>query len=460
MSIYAPRTFTRGLALLTCLAACAGEEPTTQHKVADADAKSWLHARTLRRHAAAANRAACRYEAGALPADTLDGRAPHGDAIPIDHFVVVLQENRSFDHYFQMLTQRGVPDADVAPADFSNPDADASMQATIFHETDYCEKDVPHDAHGEAIQYADGTLSGFIASAMQNPHVLGYYDESDLPYYYALARNFALGDHYFAALLGPTWPNRMFMQSGSSFGKVGNNSAGEEVMTIYHQLQESGHSWIIYSDTKVFEESMYPGLRDEPGEHFASMEQFYADAQSGNLPAFAWVESQLRVDSTGTDEHPPADVQIGQHWVASVIGALFASPNWSSSALFWTYDENGGFFDHVPPPDACPPTAADATNSAFTRYGLRVPFVVVSPWARAQHVSHEVLSHTSVLRMVQARFELPALSARDANSQPPFDLFDFSAPSFATPPELPEAVIDADELARCKQAYPRKPKSP
>jgi phospholipase C len=458
MSKYAPRKFARALALVVGVAACASEETETQHKVGDAQAKSLLHARALRMRPPAANRAACRYEAGALPAETLDRRAPHADAIPIDHFIVVLQENRSFDHYFQMLPQRGVPDADVAPPDFSNPTPDAGTPTSIFHETDYCEKDVPHDAEREETQYADGTLSGFIESAMQNPHVLGYYDEPDLPYYYALARTFALGDHYFSALLGPTWPNRMFMESGSSFGKLGNNSVGDETATIYHQLQQSGHSWVIYSDTKVFEESMYPGLRDEAGAHFASMKQFYADAQAGDLPAFAWVESQLRVDSTGDDEHPPADIQIGQQWVTRVIAALFASPNWSSSALFWTYDENGGFFDHVPPPHACPPTAADASNDAFKRYGLRVPFVVVSPWAKPHYVSHDVLSHSSLLRMVQARFELPALSARDANAQAPFDLFDFSAPSFAMPPDLPEAVVDADELASCKQAYPRKAK--
>jgi phospholipase C len=458
MSKYAPSTWFCGMTLLLCGAGCeqrAHEAPRNAHVES---AHIEIARGALRARSPAQNRAECRYAAGDLPAETLDRRAPHGDTIPIDHFVVVMQENRSFDHYFQMLPQRGVEAADVAPADFSDPDPDAGGPTGIFHETQYCETDVPHDATGEATQYADGMLNGFLQSARQNMHVLGYYDEPDLPYYYALARTFAIGDRYFCGLLGPTWPNRMFMQSGTSFGLNGNGAPDpdSELISIYHQLQTSGQSWMIYADGQIFEDVIYPRLRSEPGQHFATMKQFYADAMSGNLPAFAWVESQLKADSSGTDEHPPADIQLGQHFVAQVISALFSSPNWSSSALFLTYDENGGFFDHVPPPPACPPTLDDAPSGAFSQYGLRVPFIVVSPYARAHYVSHDVLSHTSVLRMVQARFDLPALTARDANSQAPFDLFDFSAPSFAVPPSLPDAVIDADELARCKQTFVRK----
>jgi phospholipase C len=138
--------------------------------------------------------------------------------------------------------------------------------------------------------------------------------------------------------------------------------------------------------------------------------------------------------------------------VARVIDALMNSPAWAHSALFLMYDEPGGFFDHVPPPPACPPDEAEPlleprhVRARFDRLGMRTPFIVVSPFARAHYVSHQVFSHSSVARMVQARFGLPALSARDANASVPYDLFDFEQPPFATPPKLPDPPVD--ELSR------------
>jgi phospholipase C len=401
-------------------------------------------------------RAACTFSAGALPVTTFDAREPHGTDIPIDHFVVVMQENHSFDGYFQRLPQHGVPDADVAADDFSNPDA-SGAPIPIFHTTDYCPSDIAHDAVAEAQQSDDGMQNGFIASAAGDQAVMGYYDETDLPYYYALAREFGIGDRYFSALLGPTWPNRMFAQSSTSFGQTGNDAAPDDAQTttIYAQLDAIGESWMFYSDKPPLEDVIYPKLRKNSPDHFGSMQRFFADAASGNLPTFAWVESRLLKGALGDDEHPPADVQLGQRFVADVVSAMFASPAWPSAAVFITYDENGGFFDHVAPPHACPPDPSAGNAAQFTRYGMRVPFIAVSPFSRPNHVSHRVLSHSSIVRMVQARFDLPALSARDANSAPPFDLFDFTTPTFAVPPALPDANIDETELTRCKALFPR-----
>ena len=138
-----------------------------------------------------------------------------------------------------------------------------------------------------------------------------------------------------------------------------------------------------------------------------------------------------------------------------MIDALFKSPNWSSSALFLTYDEHGGFFDHVPPPAAIPPDdippmllPGDAPG-AFNSYGVRVPAVVVSPFARPHFVSHRTNDHTSILRFIETRFGLPALSRRDAAANPMLEFFDFSAPAFATPPALPAAPLNAAEVAHC-----------
>ncbi len=155
------------------------------------------------------------------------------------------------------------------------------------------------------------------------------------------------------------------------------------------------------------------------------------------------------------NEHPPKSIQAGQKFVADIISAVMKSPNWPRTALFFTYDEHGGFYDHVPPPAACPPDhqlpilASGDKPSAFDRYGLRVPLILISPWARKQYVSHQIQDHTSLLRFVQARFDLPALTARDANATPPMDVFDFSKAAFLAPPTLPDAVIDASFDSRC-----------
>jgi phospholipase C len=231
--------------------------------------------------------------------------------------------------------------------------------------------------------------------------------------------------------------------------------ADVDARTIYQQLDEIGESWMIYSESTPFEEAIYPQLRAAYPDHFGTIERFLADAASGELPTFAWVESRLVSGTLGTDEHPPADVQLGQRFTASIVNATIASPAWPSAAVFLIYDESGGFFDHVAPPHACPPEPDGANAHEFARYGMRVPFIAISPYARPHHVSHRLLSHSSIVRMVQARFDLPALSARDANAAPPFDSFDFSTPALLTPPELPEAVVDADELARCERMFPK-----
>jgi phospholipase C len=177
--------------------------------------------------------------------------------------------------------------------------------------------------------------------------------------------------------------------------------------------------------------------------------QYFADAAAGTLPQVAFVDP-LFVGSSNTenDEHPTSNIQVGQEFVSRVVNALLASPQWPRSALFLTYDEHGGFYDHVRPrpaclPDGIPPLLeAGDDPGAFDRYGFRVPMVVVSPFARSRYVSHRVYDHTSILRFIETRFDLPALTRRDANADPLLRMFDFRQPPFATPPSLPAATID------------------
>jgi phospholipase C len=405
----------------------------------------------------AERRAACSYGAGARARDTLDLDAPEPGQIPIDHFVVVMQENRSFDHYFQKLPEFGQKDVDVAPPSYAN--ADPSGEGQIVHPflaDTPCYEDVPHNWIAVHHQISDGKMNGFLAAA--NPdgrRALAYYDQGTLGYYYALASTFAIGDRYFAAVPGPTFPNRMFFLSASSFGHAVNTPPPprDEERTLFHQLEAKRLSWVLYAQGRTFEEQMYPRLHAEKGEHFRDFEEFFSDAASGKLPFFAWVESTYD-GRVGTDEHAPGDVQLGQAFVSGVVKAFMASPAWSTGALILTYDEHGGFFDHVPPPHACPPDDEPPhletlpEHSQFDRLGVRVPFVVVSPFARPHFVSHRTYTHTSVLRLVQARADLPALTRRDANDEPPFDMFDFRNPPFASPPTLLPATVD--EVARKK----------
>ena len=406
----------------------------------------------------AAKRATCAFRAGATPRETLDATDPIGRNIPIDHFVVVLQENRSFDHYFQKLPAFGQPDVDVAPDTFEN--ADPSDEGELVHPfllDDPCLPDVPHNWIAVQHQLGDGKMGGFLTSG--NPggrRSLGYYDQSTLGYYYALANTFAIGDRYFASVPGPTFPNRMFFLSASSFGHAKNTPppARDEERTLLHQLEEKGITWTVYAESGTFEEDIYPRLRQEKGEHFRPVSEFYTDAQAGRLPFFSWIESAYEGERA-TDEHAPANVQLGQAFVARVVATVMNSSNWSSSALFLTYDEHGGFFDHVTPPAACPPDDSPvrmkgiAGDARFDHLGVRVPFVVVSPFAKAHFVSHRVHAHTSVLRLVQARAELPALTDRDANDDPPYEFFDFDRPPFLIPPSLPAAVVNPIQEKRC-----------
>jgi phospholipase C len=407
---------------------------------------------------------ACPFRAGALPRDTLPKGSPLGPQIPIDHFVVVMQENRSFDHYFQQLPGHGQPSAAVGPVGRA---AGANSVGSRRPLSSLCVADVPHNVDAVHEEFGDGRLDGFLAAAGgHRARAVGYYTANDLPFYYAIASTFAIGDRYFSGLLGPTWPNRMMALSGTSFGHVDNQPPppADEQRSLFHQLEEAGVSWAVYSEGTPYESDMFPRLAREKGAHFSTIEAFLRAASIGKLPSFAWVES--RHDGVNaTDEHPPADIQLGQHWVWRIVNAVLRSPAWKRTALIFTYDEHGGFFDHVVPPLACTPdrqtgrTLVDGEPFRFDRYGFRVPLVVISPYARPHYVSHEVYSHSSILRLVQARFGLPALTARDANSAALFDLFDFRRPAFAHPPEFEPPPVDIQRLVACRKQWTKGRKS-
>ena len=284
---------------------------------------------------------------------------------------------------------------------------------------------------------------------------MGYLTSADIPFYYALYSTFAMGDRYFSSVLGPTYPNRFFLLAGTSYGRISNEfpSTQEEYgPSIFELLNDAGVTWKVYYNDIPFA-AFFAGARAQP-DNFVEIDQFHTDAANGTLPQVAYVDPAF-VTGGENDEHPPSNVQLGQAFVASVIDSLMHSPNWPSSALFLEYDEHGGYYDHVVPPAACVPDATPprltptSEPGTFDRYGIRVPMVVVSPFSKPHFVSHRTHDHTSILRFIETRFDLPALTARDANSEPPLEFFDFENPAFLTPPVLPAAEIDPIRAAEC-----------
>lgn len=420
---------------------------------------------------AESGRLACQYEKGALPAETQGASHPNGEDIPVDTIVVVMMENRSFDHYFQMLPERGQPDVDVAPSDFANPDGDG-VAVSIHPETTYCFVDTAHGYNASHRQVNGGQMDGFVTSnegahelpaggtleMVSGARAMGYYDESDIPFYYWLAKEFAIGDRYFSSVLGPTWPNRMYAMAATSFGQ-GSNVLAEADNTLMDYLDLRGVKWKMYASTTPTYSLFLNKFLALPAGHIVPFEQYFEDAKNGTLPPVAFVEPGVgRGAVDGDDEHPPAIMQIGERFVAEVVDALTKSPQWSKSALFLSYDEHGGLYDHVPPPEACPPDDLAEPNSdgalpVFDHYGIRVPFIVVSPFAKKSHVSHRIYDHTSIVRFIEARFVIPALTGRDANAEAPWDMFDFDDPPHLDPPAITIPTVNEAVLATCKSIF-------
>jgi phospholipase C len=405
----------------------------------------------------AAERAACAFKQGALPQDTF-GPSIASANIPIDTIVIVSQENHSFDEYLGQLPAAGQKGANVENTKVKLTNANGESFSP-FHEPALCTASPPHDWDSMHGYWDNGKNDGFLKVDGPTAYpTLGYYDASDLTFYYALATTYGVSDAYFDAVLGPTYPNRMYLYAGTSAGHVSNAyiTLPASYPTIFQALKDANVSFGLYSNGPAgsmvgskcpgpasFESMMFCD-QTGPAKTFAD---FKADASAGTLPHVSWIYA-------GNDEHPSGDVEMGEGDVQSFFNLLAASPQWPRSAFIVTYDENGGFYDHVPPPSACLPDSTPPdipreakTPGTFGTYGFRVPFILASPYSKPHYVSHVVSSHTSILRFLELRFDLPACSDRDANADPLIDFFDFSRPPFATP-TIPPAVIIANPSVR------------
>jgi phospholipase C len=436
-----------------------------------------------------------------------DGNLGH-----VHHIIIVMQENHSFDNYFGALpyaagspyhapqgacltTDHHCVDGLSCTSDAlgnltcsnSNLEDDGST-VVAFHALSRCvAPDLDHSWFGTHREMNFLNPNNVLAQALSDGFVrvndlteqvdngenatedqtISFYNQDDLPFYYDLAKKFAIGDRHFASVLGPTFPNRSYLMAATSFGHLTTNDSfpppgGYKPITgtIFDLLDRNGVSWADY-----FQDVPQSGSFRPLDVHNLPLAVFFAQAAGiGSLPQVAFVDPNLGVTGHAleNDEHPPTDIQRGQAYVSQVVNAVRNGPFWKDSIIFITYDEHGGFYDHAKPPKArqdgalnpdginpgqcedlsnppaseqpgggaecaanpisttdtsvndaeqlCPALVADPTGpypsecANFNQLGVRVPFIAVSPFSKPQYVSHTVGDHTSLLALIEKRF--------------------------------------------------------
>lgn len=439
------------------------------------------------------------------------------DCLPqIEHIVILMMENHSYDNYLGMLTDRGDGfqlDEAGLPTAVNKAGNGEIVQMHRFDGTRQ-KVGVPSQTwNASHIQWDEGTCEGFVRSIEQTlpgrdaSVAMTYWDQQDLPFYYGLAKTFPLATRWFSSCLGPTFPNRRFMIAGTAhgliddlpFGMVDYPAAG----TIFDLLSAHGITWANYHHVTplrinwrrlshawglnflrvlgallaslfpqlipVMESKMqttadlYPLGMLRAINHLRPIDQFWQDARAGKLPSVTIVDP----DFGSCSEENPQDVQVGEGFAAKVINAVMAGRGWPKTLLIWLYDEHGGYYDHVPPPPAPSPDdvpgrsplqrffllrlllryagyakqieAADDGPPSYDQLGFRVPAVIVSPFAKPGYVTDTVYDHTSILKLIERKWNLPPLTRRDVVATEPLDALDFNhPPQFLDPPTLPQ----------------------
>ena len=417
---------------------------------------------------------------------------PNANLQSINHIIFMAQENRSFDTYFGQLpaywSANGYPSVqfDGIPANASNPSYDGKTSVPAFHLATECIQNLSpswneshEDWNRKDPTSSTATMDGFIFNAasyaLNAPpdeapiydtlgiRAMGYYDGSDLNYYYFMASNFATSDRWFSPALDRTQVNRMYLIAATSQGYAyppGTNTADTLPLTaptIFDALQKAGISWKIYatdfgssgSDPATYLTMFAPyAPPNQLPANVVPATQFLTDAANGTLPQVAMIEGGY---NSGLDEHPKNNVQTGAAYAASLINGLMNSQSWKDSVFILTYDEAGGLYDHVPPqpavnPDGIAPVDLNSgdicstpggANCDFNYTGFRVPLLVVSPFSKMQFVSHTVADYTAILKFIETRFNIPSLTKRDAAQMDMTEFFDFQNTPWATPPTPP-----------------------
>jgi phospholipase C len=321
-------------------------------------------------------------------------------ATPIKHIIVCCQENHSFDHYFGSYS--GLPKGFGIPPGYTNPNGHGGT-VKPFHFTDLTDggQDPNHDWTSTHSCWDHGKMDGFYTT--NGKAALGYYNASDLPYYYSLFPKYTLCANYSCGVLSETYPNRLVLYSGTSGGITTNgvNQNGSlNYPCVLDLLSGNGitfknynfHCPANYSILALFKKWATGGPNNELNQ---SMSKFFSDCTNNTLPQVSFI-----TEAPPYDEHPTANIHIGENMIKSIVTAVQKSQAWASTAILITYDEGGGFFDHHAP------TQLDAFGP-----GIRVPMIIVSPFAKPGHVDTTFSDHSSVLKFIEAVFGLPTLAS-------------------------------------------------
>jgi len=360
---------------------------------------------------------------------------PSPERSGIEHVVVVMMENRSFDHFLGWL-----PNADGKQRGLSYTDQAGIIHATYPLSGDFtgCGHLQPdHSYEGGRIECNAGKMDGFLRSG-NDVYSIGYYQEADLTFFGALARQYTTLDRYFCSFLGPTYPNRIFLHSGQT-DRTSNTPDLCQLETIWDRLKEADVSARCYSG--------WLGLwGSEYGDITYSYQNYLDDAAAGQLPAVSFVDPTYSTVTGATDDHPFADIRNGDAFLSQTYHALASSPCWPNAVLVVTFDEGGGFFDHVCPPRVVPANSIDTDLiDGRVLLGFRVPTLIVSPFSHGSallpRVNSTVFDHTSVLKLIEWRWNLSSLTPRDASPEIGnlATAMDFTALRTDSPP-LPVAI--------------------
>jgi phospholipase C len=396
--------------------------------------------------------------AGAASAATLSGcteisdssalSLPAPSASQIDHIVVLMMENRSFDHLLGWLPGANGKQAGLTYLD-NQGEAHPTARLTTFVGCSHPDPD--HTYAGGRSEVDNGKMDGWLRTTTNDSFSIGYYSEQDLPFFSALARNFTTLDNYFSSILSSTTPNRIF-QHAAQTDRLSNTSTMSTLPTIWDSLAAAGVSNKYYfSNVPILSlwGDKYVGIS-------AFLTDFLTDAATGNLPAVSFLDPRFTLidNGDGNDDHPHADLRSGEAFLYQIYQAITSGPGWKNTVLIVNRDEWGGFFDTVAPPRVIAPNNVD-TDLVDGRalLGCRVPVVIVSPFTRGKpatpRINSQLYDHTSVLKFIEWRHSLPPLTSRDASNEVGnlaealnFGQPDYSVPSLPNvPPPPPTSCV-------------------
>jgi len=388
-------------------------------------------------------------EEGLMPGKDAEGIAPVGRTgppaqstptrTPIKHFVYLMQENHSFDNYFGTYPGAdGIPEGTCQPVSVDDP---ARGCVKPFHIGSRPIQDLGHSQKVFEEQFNDGHADGFVSAfreeGITTDLAMGYYDGRDIPYYWNVADEYVLMDRFFTSARGGSVWNHLYWVTGTPGNPRADSIPLEgfgDLPTIFDRLQDKGVDWkfyiqsydpsVTYRTYRTLEDTDkgaqviwapvldYARFLDRPElrKHIVPLEQYYLDLAHGTLPAVSYIVP------SGASEHPPGSIQAGERFVRGLINALMRSSAWPSSAFLWTYDDWGGWYDHVVPP----------TVDAYG-LGFRAPALLVSPYARRGHVDSVVRDFTSGLKFIERNWGVAPLAERDRRANDLLSAFDFSA---------------------------------